>query len=567
MLFLKQLTVKIVCLSLALTPLRCLRDEQSQLRKLSYQALERTLQPMFEALPKNEYGKLAPKTARYAVHRTFIHLHSWLIFGLAPEPENVTVTASPSADLIGSDRPAEVETLFRKHLYDADGGLDLKQTIEFAFDLEKIVHAVAVVELKWAWTTFGLSPSFSDAADIEGVYEILDLVMMALILKEEKEDRAMREKVIADDPYWEQTKSFVRSVARSTLRTGQRSFTFSNVQRVVLEIVERHGKWQSGQCLQIKDLLVGKERSCPGRVQLSSFYTEFYETGALPLVESPRYLAALGALEDSATDHPSVLIPNYIQSAANYVYHTPFFAVVCPDECAALLSRIEEHVAAPDATPSVIADFVKSLPSTSQPDGPGSLPSWALERLQSGAMHHGGRIPLQGRLFAQWLHGVYPRECPFPQPYDSATAIQLMPQAFIARSGTSRMADKATMAAVIQKQVAWESAQEAAKKHVVSDANETVDIHDDSYVAHADVKCFPWLPQEELVAPLVPQRLWIAPLGVTIVTPLVAAFALALFITVLRVLKKQAEVQNRDSNATRNANTNAFLSSATSGTQ
>merc|ERR1719327_1353073 len=27
---------------------------------------------------------------------------------------------------------------------------------------------------------------------------------------------------------------------------------------------------------------------------------------------------------------------------------------------------------------------------------------------------HGGQVPLHGRLFAQWLHYVFPRECPFP---------------------------------------------------------------------------------------------------------------------------------------------------------
>merc|ERR1719468_846795 len=27
---------------------------------------------------------------------------------------------------------------------------------------------------------------------------------------------------------------------------------------------------------------------------------------------------------------------------------------------------------------------------------------------------HGGHVPLHGRLFAQWMHHAYPRECPFP---------------------------------------------------------------------------------------------------------------------------------------------------------
>ena len=27
---------------------------------------------------------------------------------------------------------------------------------------------------------------------------------------------------------------------------------------------------------------------------------------------------------------------------------------------------------------------------------------------------HGGKVPIHGRLFAQWLHYVFPRDCAFP---------------------------------------------------------------------------------------------------------------------------------------------------------
>merc|ERR1719510_1400266 len=35
-------------------------------------------------------------------------------------------------------------------------------------------------------------------------------------------------------------------------------------------------------------------------------------------------------------------------------------------------------------------------------------------QLRQIAEAHNGRIPLHGRLFAQWLHYAFPRECPFP---------------------------------------------------------------------------------------------------------------------------------------------------------
>merc|ERR1719273_1646743 len=37
-----------------------------------------------------------------------------------------------------------------------------------------------------------------------------------------------------------------------------------------------------------------------------------------------------------------------------------------------------------------------------------------LRRLGQIAELHGGQVPLHGRLFAQWMHHAYPRECSFP---------------------------------------------------------------------------------------------------------------------------------------------------------
>merc|ERR1719482_335660 len=35
-------------------------------------------------------------------------------------------------------------------------------------------------------------------------------------------------------------------------------------------------------------------------------------------------------------------------------------------------------------------------------------------RLEEVASIHNGKVPVHGRLFAQWLHFVFPRDCPFP---------------------------------------------------------------------------------------------------------------------------------------------------------
>merc|ERR1719373_212876 len=77
------------------------------------------------------------------------------------------------------------------------------------------------------------------------------------------------------------------------------------------------------------------------------------------------------------------------------------------------MSRIEEAVAEPSAEPKLLAEIVSRVPSTTQ-DAPRNLSTTLLNRLDAIAARHQGRVPLHGRLFMQWLHHAYPRECPFP---------------------------------------------------------------------------------------------------------------------------------------------------------
>merc|ERR1719326_165465 len=53
------------------------------------------------------------------------------------------------------------------------------------------------------------------------------------------------------------------------------------------------------------------------------------------------------------------------------------------------------------------------VPSASMPSNR-TLSGWLQQRLHEVANHHGGVVPLHGRLFGQWMHYAYPRECTFP---------------------------------------------------------------------------------------------------------------------------------------------------------
>merc|ERR1719324_1138138 len=79
---------------------------------------------------------------------------------------------------------------------------------------------------------------------------------------------------------------------------------------------------------------------------------------------------------------------------------------------------------APTALPSEIIDVVKSMSqiTTLDEDEPPHLSEASKQQLEQIARNYGGKVALHGRLFAQWLHYVFPRECPFPFKSGSTTS-------------------------------------------------------------------------------------------------------------------------------------------------
>jgi len=110
--------------------------------------------------------------------------------------------------------------------------------------------------------------------------------------------------------------------------------------------------------------------------------------------------------------------------------------------------HLEGAIAAPAAEAERIAQLVASLPSDSVA-APRELPTALLGRLQDIATQHGGMVPLHGRLFAQWMHHAYPRECPFP--HQAGTVSPLTPNEWMREAGQE---DVKASAAEMQSQVA-----------------------------------------------------------------------------------------------------------------
>jgi hypothetical protein len=242
--------------------------------------------------------------------------------------------------------------------------------------------------------------------------------------------------------------------------------------KVVEEIGERYGRWQDKECRALKRTMLSMEKPGTARVRLDTFYANTLTDRQSNFVESVPYLRQLGALDDTDPLQMTVVIPNYINSPTNCVAGSKFYSVCCIDECEALLGSLENEIASPDATANRIAEIVAVLPSDTV-QAPRTLPGLLTQRLADIATHHGGRIPLHGRLFAQWMHHAYPHECPYP--HVSGTIKPVTAVEWINNTRTSHKASHEDVRALLA-------------KAAISDESAQVDTNE----------ALPWSVEEEL---------------------------------------------------------------------
>merc|ERR1740121_1832652 len=246
-------------------------------------------------------------------------------------------------------------------------------------------------------------------------------------------DQKMRE----DFPAWGDFKLWVEDTRKTiAMDRAYRSFnveefTFGRVMDEVQELNDRLGAFQDLECRSLKAGLADMEYKNTGRVLLSDFYRAGLN-GEFLFTEHVDYLRKLGALDETDYKHPSVIIVNYLASPANCLASTSFHSVCCFDECEGLMGHLERSIAAPTVSPGRVLELVAGLRSDTV-DAPRNLSASLMSRLGEIADHHGGLVPLHGRLFAQWMHHAYPLECPYP--HAAGTTQPLTPDEWMDESG------------------------------------------------------------------------------------------------------------------------------------
>jgi len=194
-----------------------------------------------------------------------------------------------------------------------------------------------------------------------------------------------------------------------------RRYSFQMTTEILETLAQQYGKWQNAECRDMKSHLVELDPEGLGRVPLGLFYAQ-PQGSVYHFSESVEYLRKIGALDETVIEKPQVIITNYVSGPSNCIASSSYYSVCCLSECDGIFSDLERLVAAPISSPQRLLALVGNMSERSLPEG-------LHEKLIGIASQHGGQIPLHSRLFAQWLHFAFPRECPFPAVVESASAL------------------------------------------------------------------------------------------------------------------------------------------------
>jgi len=433
-------------------------------------------------LPKNEYGKLGHSSVRYMLHGFFVEQHGWFIDGLFTEGAALN-TSSPSHML--KDRvPMFVQGLFEKRL--GGRGFGVRELAVLVAVVEDSVHQEAQGQLKKTYKALGLDLDMTFSDDqLELIVEVyMAGFVMSTNMSSVSADLLYEQQANMDMyyPTWARAKSYFRKVRRSQA-AGKQEFSFAEVSLIVRELVDTFGTFHGKQCQGLKTTLKGLEKQgAPGCVNLPDFYEKGLKADSNWLfVESPDYLRQIGVLDETDPKNPRLLEANYINSPTNCVQPTGFYMVCCHNECDDILGRLEKQLGQPSATPAEITTALRTTSSSLRAGGRMLAPTLR-RRLQEVADHHDGRVPIHGRLFAQWLHHVYPHECAYPHVSGRKHPQWVLD--FEEETGKSSQFSGSEMESFVHN--ASKAAVSVPKKAPIANAG----------------SCAPWQDEEELFAPL-----------------------------------------------------------------
>jgi hypothetical protein len=383
---------------------------ESRLKKI-----HTVLDPMFKALPKNRQGYVSAPVMRYAIRRYFSQSHGWMVKGFNAYEDQ---TNTSEQEILQSKLPGYVRSVLEDRF--ADQGFSLDAVVALAATVERMAFDEVSRGVELAFWLNDIDRY--QAVSREQLQEIITSFLVVEVLEgTENKEKHIKEKnrIYRRYPHWGTTILFLQDTIGSDVFQRQGSlnpftdrevFSFEDAARISEHISFQFGKWSEHECQQMKDMLVGMDVYGTGRVKLSDFYGGWAKDGAWQFLEPSEQLRQAGALDESSTwIGPQVMIPNYIYAMSNCITSQPYYQICCINECDRVFQQLESRIVAPRATASEVIGALESGVYA-----PVNISALDRDRLHQIADVNHGQVPMYGRLFARWLHFVYPLECAYP---------------------------------------------------------------------------------------------------------------------------------------------------------
>mmetsp|Transcript_4131 Transcript_4131/g.7581 ORF Transcript_4131/g.7581 Transcript_4131/m.7581 type:complete len:657 (-) Transcript_4131:68-2038(-) len=412
--------------------------------------IHQALLPTYTALPKNSQGLIDHQAVRYVLHRMFVQKYGWYIKGLEPSGDHWHHDApdeKPELAKVKEWVPTYMQDLLETQLHHK--GLDLNGLVQLAMALEELVSHEAENRLKTAYRIHALPTnaemSREDAADVVRTWYVGFLLAGNFSADSPEEVHAKKAIFARKYSDWQDADDWLMKLEEQHYKVSPAP-TYNSTLGLVKAIGETYFHFNDGECRALKSTLRDMEGKKAGRVRLSTFYKKSLYSH-WRFTEKADYLRTLGALDDSDVQQPQVIIANYMMARPNCLESSGLYAICCRNECEDLMGQLETSLQTSIADPKRIAALVANM-SSDTVTAPRVLSSALLQRLEEVAGANNGQVPLHGRLFAQWMHHAYPRECPYPHEF--GTTSPQTPDEWMKETGQS---DSSATVEEMQKQV------------------------------------------------------------------------------------------------------------------
>jgi len=396
-------------------------------------AVRNIMMPMWLTIPKAHGSRIDRRSMRYLVHRYFMQTSSLMVKGFEPtRPTNDSNWGS--ADILSQMVPAYVESVLESQ-HSTQNGFSFQDVLDMVLTLDQLIFdsESALLENVYEHQRKSQRRSLSS----QGLVQVLDEYMVKWMVDADEETHRilLKNRTFATQvlPHYEAILKFAEGEVRTFDFKRQRMnapdawatrYSFEDAHKVVGGITRSFQSFWQSECSSMKESLMDMDKYNTGRVPLAKFYNTAINSD-WRFGESEAFLRELGALDESSSwIGPQVIIPNYLQATSNCIISTSHYSVCCVAECETLLGELESAIQAPTASPEAILSIVRKMTSqtTLDHDEPAHLDGNMVSQLEQVAKSNGGMVPLHSRLFAQWLHYVFPHECPYPHKNGAVSA-------------------------------------------------------------------------------------------------------------------------------------------------